>query len=95
MVTAPVRGHCTRWILLVVLRTVVSMPAERSLGKRVLYAFSIASLFVVAYVGWLLTGRGPWRWLGLNAVPITPRGLPDEAFWLARAERIEPPLDVA
>jgi hypothetical protein len=94
-----IRGQCARLafivvLRIVVLRTVAATPAERA-SKSILYAAVIMSVWAVAYLWWLVSGRGPWRWLGLSSAPVAPRRLPGGAFWRARAERFPSPPDVA
>jgi hypothetical protein len=94
VVIRAIRGQCARFAVIVVIRAIAATPAERA-PKAILRAAFIMSLWAIAYVWWLVTGRGPWRWLGLSTAPVTPRGLPEGAFWRAGAERFPSPPDVA
>jgi len=73
------RGHLARWSFLAGARVIVSNGWD--VRRNALVVSSMAALWGAAYIWWLGSGNGPWRPLGLNTAPVTPRGLPAGRFW--------------
>lgn len=88
-----VRGWIARWTLIVSMRWVATTLPPRG-APSAIFAVSVV-LFPtggVAYLAWVLTGRGPYRYFGGGRAWPSPRGLPGGAFW--RTESLPPDASV-
>lgn len=91
MARRAIRAAFLQWAFVIWVRVLMTSPRVSPRGKAVGIGPLVLTC-IAAHGCWLLTGRGPWRWMGGTAPAFHAgiRGLPDGRFWAVGPEHRHP-----